>query len=129
MNDFFVAQTKHTPELDFRYSAHTLSLKGESFPENAIMFYGGILNQVREYLASLDKTDVQVNVNLTYFNSASTKLIFKLFSEFNEACIKGNFVTVNWHFDEEDDTLREFGEEIQDEYTSLVVNLHSMSST
>jgi len=129
MNDFFVAQTKHTPELDFRYSANTLSLKGESFPENAIMFYGGVLNQVRQYLASLDKTDVQVNVNLTYFNSASTKLIFKLFSEFNEACIKGNFVTVNWHFDEEDDTLREFGEEIQEEYTSLVVNLNSMSST
>ena len=127
-SDYFRPQTKQTPEIDFRFSVHTLSLKGESFPENAVMFYGDVLDHVRDYLSPLDGTNVIVDVNLTYFNSTSTKLIFKLFSEFNQACDRGNFVTVNWHFDEDDDTLRDFGEEIALEYTGLVVNLSALTS-
>ena len=129
MNDIFLAQTKQTPELDFRFSAHTLSLKGESFPENAVLYYGAILNHVRDYLSTLKGADVTVNASLTYFNSTSTKLLFKLFSELNQASLRGNIVTVNWYFDEDDDTLREFGEELAREFTGLAVNLNTLTNS
>ena len=79
MNDFFLERTKYTPEIDFRFSAHTLSLTGESFPENAALFYSAIFGQVREYLSGLTVGQVTANARLTYFNSSSTRQIFSLF--------------------------------------------------
>ena len=125
MNDFFLERTKYTPEIDFRFSAHTLSLTGESFPENAALFYSAIFAQVREYLSGLTVGQVTANARLTYFNSSSTRQIFSLFSQLNDAAGKGNVVTVNWDFDEDDDRLREFGEEIAQEFTDLRVKLNA----
>ena len=37
MDPLFIAATPTSPEVDFRFADHTLSLKGESYPENASM--------------------------------------------------------------------------------------------
>jgi hypothetical protein len=128
VSDYFVAATKHTPEIDFRYSQHRLSIKGECFPENAVMYFGNLLDRTRAYLASLNGTDVTIDIHLTYFNSASTKLLFKLIGEFDAASAKGNYCTLNWMYDEEDDTLEEFGRDLIDEYTSLRVETVATSA-
>jgi hypothetical protein len=67
-------------------------------------------------------------VQLTYFNSASTKLLFKMIADFDAASQAGNLVTINWYYDEEDDTLEDFGRDIEDEYTSLKVEMHALTS-
>ena len=46
----FIAATPSSPEIDFRFEQHTLSIKGESYPENAAAFYGPLIASVRAYL-------------------------------------------------------------------------------
>jgi hypothetical protein len=128
MSNFYLPGTKHTPEVDFRYSEHRLSLKGECFPENAVKFFSDLMNRTQTYLSGLKGQMVEVNVQLTYFNSASTKLLFKMIADFDAASQAGNLVTINWYYDEEDDTLEDFGRDIEDEYTSLKVEMHALTS-
>ncbi len=119
MENLFIAATPSTPEVDFRFDQHTLSLKGESYPENATSFYGGVLERVRQYLAGCKGTEIRINVSLAYFNSSSTKLLFSMFDAFNQAALAGNEVSLNWFHDEDDETLFEFGQEIHQDYPAL----------
>ncbi|KZE34298.1 uncharacterized protein DUF1987 [Crenobacter luteus] len=126
MQNVYLAATAATPEVDFRFDTHSLSLKGESYPENAQAFYGPLLEMTARYLAGLDHARIVVDVQLAYFNSSSTKLLMSLFELFNDAAVKGNYVTLNWHYDEDDDTILEFGEEIADDYPALDFVAHAL---
>jgi hypothetical protein len=118
--DIRIAATGSSPEVDLRFSEHVLSLRGESYPENAAAFYADIITATRDYLATLpDDVAVTVNVALTYFNSSSTKMLFTLFSALNEAAEDGRRVVLNWHHDVDDDTILEFGAELHDEFPAI----------
>jgi SiaC family regulatory phosphoprotein len=118
--DLIIAQTGSSPEVDFRFSANTLALRGESYPENAAAFYSEIIARTKAYLGALAKGEtVTVNVALTYFNSSSTKMLFTLFSAFNDAAEAGTPVVLNWQHDVDDDTILEFGAELHDEFPAI----------
>jgi hypothetical protein len=119
MENLFIAATASTPEVDFRFDLHTLTLKGESYPENAASFYGGVLGKVNAYLEGCSQADITLNIALAYFNSSSTKILFSMLDGFNSAAKAGNHVTLNWYHDEDDETLAEFGDEIREDYPSI----------
>jgi hypothetical protein len=119
MDPLFIAATPTSPEVDFRFADHTLSLKGESYPENAAAFYGPVIEQLRRYLDDSREQTITVHVSLAYFNSSSTKMLFALFEALNDAAMSGNRVLLNWYRDEEDDTILEFGEELRDDFAAL----------
>ncbi|MDE1180093.1 DUF1987 domain-containing protein [Paraburkholderia sp.] len=119
MDNFYIAATTTSPEVDFRFDQNVLTLRGESYPENAAAFYAPIIEQLRAYLAACDDTAIAVDVTLTYFNSSSTKMLFSVFDALDEAASSGNRVLVNWYRDAEDETILEFGEELQADFTAI----------
>lgn len=120
MENLYLAATADSPEVDFRFDSHKLSLKGESYPENAAMFYSDIIKRLQDYLAGLEGgATVTVDVALIYFNSSSTKMLFSLFDTLNAAAKRGAHIVLNWHHDREDDTIEEFGLELRDDFTAL----------
>jgi hypothetical protein len=120
MENLYLAATTDSPEVDFRFDADTLALRGESYPENAAAFYGEIIRRLKDYLADCgaDKT-ITVDVALIYFNSSSTKMLFALFDALNATASRGVRVVLNWHRDPEDDTIGEFGNELSGDFTAL----------
>ena len=85
MDNLFIAASASSPEVDFRFDQRTLSLKGESYPENAAQFWGEIITTLRRFLADDEQgSTITVNVALAYFNSSSTKMLFSLFDALNE---------------------------------------------
>jgi SiaC family regulatory phosphoprotein len=120
LENLYVAATADSPEVDFRFKEHLLSLKGESYPENAAAFYGDIIAKTRTYLAQVTPSDyVTVNIALAYFNSSSTKMLFSLFDALNGLAKAGTRVVMNWHHDPDDDTIQEFGFELRDDFAAL----------
>ncbi|MBB3219609.1 DUF1987 domain-containing protein [Pseudoduganella umbonata] len=119
MEPFFLPASPTSPEVSFEFSRHHLSIRGESYPENAAAFYGPVLDRLRAYLALCDGQSIDVHVALAYFNSSSTKMLFALFDALNEAAIFGNEVRLHWYRDEEDETILEFGQELQDDFAAL----------
>lgn len=124
MNSLHIPATASSPEVDFRFDAHELRLRGESFPENAAAFYGPVIAALREFLARPDADRLLVvEVGLTYFNSSSTKMLFTLFDLLDQAAAQGRHVRLNWLHDSEDDTIREFGEELMADFSHLDIKL------
>ena len=119
MENLFIAATATSPEIDFRFDTHRLAMRGESYPENAAAFYGPIIAQLDAYLQGCEGAGIVVDIALSYFNSSSTKMLFNLFDALNRAALEGNTVRLHWLRDEEDDTIQEFGEELQADFEAI----------
>jgi hypothetical protein len=78
-----------------------------------------VIEKVRNWLAGGSHDEITVNVSLAYFNSSSTKMLFTLFEALNQAAMDGKQVRLNWYYDEDDDTILEFGQELQDDFGAL----------
>jgi hypothetical protein len=128
MEPLFIAASPTSPEIDFRFEQHTLSIKGESYPENAAAFYGPVIARVQAWLDGCKEAEITVNVSLAYFNSSSTKMLFTFFEALNNAAMAGNQVRLNWYHDEDDDTILEFGQELQDDFGALDFHDHAVSN-
>ena len=119
MQNLYIAPTPSSPEVDFQFDRHALSLRGESYPENAAAFYGDILAQLREYLEQQSGQAIEVHIALAYFNSSSTKMLFNLIGALSSAAEAGNTVALSWYHDEEDDTILEFGQELSEDFPAI----------
>lgn len=131
MDNLFIAASPSSPEVDFRFDERRLSLKGESYPENAAQFWGDIITALRRFLTEdTDSAAVTVNVALAYFNSSSTKMLFSLFGALNDKAKAGTGteIVLNWYHDEDDDTIFEFGQELMEDFPDLVFNDHAVKS-
>ncbi|MBV7544108.1 DUF1987 domain-containing protein [Acidovorax sp. sic0104] len=129
MENLYIAPTPSSPEVDFKFDARTLSLRGESYPENAAAFYGDIIARLGEFLATLQESSVDVNVALAYFNSSSTKMLFNLIEALNNAAEAGNRVVLNWYHDEEDDTILDFGQELSEDFPAIEFVTHAVGAS
>ncbi|MFZ2405916.1 MAG: DUF1987 domain-containing protein, partial [Methylobacter sp.] len=99
------------------------SMSGEAYPENGVEFFRPILRQLQSHLKSLNGDAIEFNFQLTYFNSVSTKVFYSMFELLNEyAKAHPNCVLLNWHHDEEDDTILELGQDIQEDFTWIDFN-------
>jgi len=129
MENLYIAPTPSSPEVDFIFDAHTLSMRGESYPENAAAFYSDIISRLKDYLSAQIETKIEVNIALAYFNSSSTKMLFNLIEALSNCTEAGNRVVLNWYHDEEDDTILEFGQELSEDFPALEFVAHPVGAT
>jgi hypothetical protein len=127
MDDLKIPATDRSPEVDFVFGEHRLSLRGESYPENVPAFYGPILEALDNYLDSSPNGNCTFNFELIYFNSSSAKAIMAILEKLDQAAGNGAKVTVNWRYDEEDDTMRELGEEFGADLEHATFHLKRLS--
>lgn len=123
LEDIYVPATISSPEIELKFSESILNVSGESYPENVSVFYGPILQALGKYLESINGVKFEVNVRLSYFNSSSTKVIYNMFRLLNEAAANGNSVVVNWYYDEDDDMILEFGQDLCQDYQAMELNM------
>ncbi len=122
MENLKLEATKYTPEISLDASG-VISLCGKSYPENTFEFYEPVMNWLKEYFGSdASPKKVTVNMEITYFNSSSSKLFFDFFDLLDES--NGAFdITVNWIYDEENESAMEAGEDFVDDFATLKINL------
>ncbi|MEO5363879.1 MAG: DUF1987 domain-containing protein [Magnetococcus sp. DMHC-8] len=125
MTTMQVDGTDRTPGVAFDFANNRFSLAGESYPEDVAMFYGALLNRLAEHLAGLRGAELQFDFRFIYFNSSTAKVVMRLFELLEQASQAGNTVVVNWHHEEDDDNMREMGEEFAEDLQSARFNLIS----
>jgi hypothetical protein len=126
MNNLVIKETKTTPEINFDISKHQLNISGRSYPENISEFYGPIFLWIEEYLEKVnDDQPVSVNIDLSYFNSTSSKVLMDMFDLFDESVDDGKTITLNWIYDSDDPDSLEFGEEFQDNLENIKMSFTS----
>lgn len=122
MEKLILEPTKYTPYIFFNPDDHILEIKGESYPENTAEFYLPCFNWLKEYLEKMVDQTIQINMDLIYFNSSSSKVFMDFFDLLDEAGEK-NRIIINWFYDREDDDSIEYGEDFKEDLTSVTFNL------
>jgi hypothetical protein len=127
MEDLYIKASNDSPEVDFKYTFNQLTMSGEAFPEDASRFFYPVIMGLVEFL-KVNTKPINFNFKLTYFNSASTKMLFNIFQLLNEHAASLQPVILNWIYDEEDDTIKDFGDDIAEEFPYLEINFVVISA-
>ena len=127
MENLIIKQTERSPRVFFDYSNHELEFSGEAYPENNDEFYRPIFESLQAYLNEEDDAILNFKFKLVYFNSSSARMLMKLFELLDESAGKGRKVFIEWYYQEDDDTMHEFGEDYSEdiEHASFTMKVYS----
>ncbi len=113
METLQIEGTEDSPEVMLDLHENIMEISGRSLPEDVNTFYEPVLSWIEEYAKEpLDNTIF--NFKLTYFNTASSKVILDILTHFEEMIEDGHQVLVRWHSPDEDEDMQEAGEEYAD---------------
>lgn len=123
MENIYISATRTTPEISLDCEKHILEIRGESFPENTAAFYNPIMDWICAYMDRLESQNVTVNMEIVYFNSSSSKILMDFFDILAEASENGKSIVVNWIYDPENENALSTGEEFQEDFETLRLDL------
>lgn len=103
--------TPKTPTVSFDAGSGILEIKGRSIPENSVEFYKPLVDWLDDYAKSPSE-NTQVNIQLEYFNTSSSKCILDVFKKLELVKATKN-VVINWYYEEDDEDMLEAGEDYQ----------------
>ncbi|WP_102347588.1 DUF1987 domain-containing protein [Bacillus sp. Marseille-P3661] len=123
MEKLLIESTKSSPEVVLDPENNIISFKGQSYPENAFKFYEPIFNWVEKYIENIEEeVQVEIELNLPYINTSSTKCFMMLLELFDEAYLEGKKVGITWYYNEENESELECAEEFKEDL-SLPFNI------
>ncbi len=114
MENLVVESTKVTPGVKFDAEAGVLEIAGDSYPEHSLQFYQPVFKWLDEFLSGTKKPIV-FHFKLSYFNTSSSKCVLNILEKLEEAHRTGRSVQLNWHYREDDEDIKESGEEFADD--------------
>lgn len=103
---FIIPRTNQTPQVEFDLKNGTFLIRGKIIPENPMEFFEQINKQIDEYLKA-NPDNIEVNMQLDYFNTVSSKMLSKFFQKI----ITKSKPTFNWFYEKDDIELKEAGED------------------
>jgi hypothetical protein len=109
MKDLVIDKTYSTPAVNFDANSGSLKIEGRSIPENPSTFYEPLLNWINEYFQTVSNTSTKMDIKLDYINSGSSKSILSMLKVIKIFCDNGKVCQVNWHFEEDDESIRDLG--------------------
>ena len=112
MEPISIEGTPKTPTVNFNAEKGLVEIKGRSIPENSIEFYKPLVDWLEQYLSG-PKEKTEVNIQLEYFNTSSSKCILDVFKKLEAIYKSGNDVVINWYYEEDDEDMLEAGEDYE----------------
>lgn len=104
--------TPKTPYVKLDGEKGLVEIKGRSIPENSVEFYKPLIDWLDKY-GNVPLEVTNVNVQLEYFNTSSSKCILDIFKKLELIYKKGSKVQINWYYEEDDEDMFEAGEDYQ----------------
>lgn len=101
-----IKKTANTPYFALR--GGLIRLKGRSHPLNPASFYKEIFKITDQYVRQpMNKTKIEIS--LDYINSSSNRALLIFLQKFNRLAMKGYQVELVWFYENEEDSMFDFG--------------------
>ncbi|MDD3568176.1 MAG: DUF1987 domain-containing protein [Bacteroidales bacterium] len=110
MNKLFIKGTSKTPEIDF--SPGSIKISGRSIPEDSLTFYQPVIKWIENYI-TLPEQHTKVAITIEYINSGSNRFLYKIIKLIEDCYSKGNDVNISWYYEEDDDTIKNLGQDLK----------------
>ncbi len=113
MENLVLQPTKATPFVDFNAADGYCRIEGKSAPEHVMQFFEPVFSWLRLYMET--GKPLTFHAQFTYFNTSSSKALLDLFEMLAGYDGGTGRVSVLWHYEADDDDMRESGEEFADD--------------
>ena len=113
MEAYTVEATRDTPGVILDPANNKFEMTGKSLPEDVGSFYDPILEWIEEY-AENTNDETLFEMKMSYFNTASSKMLLDILFALEEIVENGNNVKIHWYYKENDEDMKEAGEEYAD---------------
>jgi hypothetical protein len=123
MENLLIQGTKYTPYIAFDDRRNILTIKGYSYPENAAAFYEPVMSWLTTYLEQPHTRPFEIDLELIYFNSSSSKILLDLFDLLDQYARQGCAIVVNWIYHEDNESAYECGVEFEEDIQHLQFRL------
>ena len=100
--------THDTPQVYFDHFKGLIKLSGRSMPDDARGFYLPLKNWVKQYMEN-PREVTEVIIDLEYFNSASSTMIYELLRELGRLIKEGKQIKATWYYLDGDYDMEEAG--------------------
>jgi len=129
MRKYQVQATSSSPYINFDPDKMFFEIRGESYPENCWAFYSPMFDWFREFLGGINGAPVEIDMEIIYFNSSSSKTFMDFFEMLDEHASAGKNIVVNWRYHEENESAMECGEEFMEDVDTIRFNLVEYNDT
>lgn len=107
-----ITATQSSPSVLCDPEARTMTLSGESYPENTFEFFRPLLVWMEEILDAQSDAPFILDVALSYLNTGSIKSMMDMLDRMDEAHGQGVAVSLIWRCDAENERIVELAEEL-----------------
>jgi len=121
MQKLQIEASQYTPKIRMDAENGMIEIVGKSYPENTFEFYNPVMEWIEEYFQN-PQEKTTINMEIIYFNSSSSKLFFDFFDILEENQEKSQII-INWIYDQENESAKEAGEEFQEDFEDLQIQL------
>jgi len=111
MTKLEIKETKSAPSVLLDIESGRFEIRGNSFLDNAHEFFVPVLNWMKEYEKN-PLPETKVLFDLTYINTSSQRMVFDFLKLLNNMHKAGHKVLVEWLYDENDEDLRDVGNDL-----------------
>jgi|SRR5665213_2609944 len=112
MEPLFIPHTKVTPEINFNEAKGEYKITGRSIPADATVFFSSADKWADRFSNQFKGSGITIDIMLDHLNTGSVRSILTLLTKFIKMELKKVAVTINWHFEIEDEDIRDKGEEM-----------------
>lgn len=113
MEGIYQKGNQKVPSISFDPNTGIFEIKGSSIPENSGAIYEPIIEFLKEYKENPKETTT-LNLELSYFNTSSSKWILNILRLIKEIKTKKKTeVKINWFYEPEDDEMLEAAEDYE----------------
>ena len=113
MEPLIINKTDDTPAIHLDKVAGKFEFTGKSLPEDVSTFYAPVFSWISDYSENA-LPESNFIFKMTYFNTASSKIILDILMRLEDMHNDGKKVSVEWHYEEDDEDMQEAGEEYAD---------------
>ena len=113
MNDFSLPGSQSTPAIQSDWAAGSISMQGDSYPENSFELFHPVFDWIERFLAEAERP-LSLELRLLYLNTSSIKAMMEIFDLLEGAHQQGKSVAVNWYYDRQNERVVELAEEFKE---------------
>ena len=124
MEPLKIEATDTTPDVLFDCQKGIMEIKGASFDEDSTEFYQQLIEWLNQYQDNPNAAII-LNLHFKYLNSSSSYALYELLKSFLEIQSQGSHLTINWFHTEEDEDIKEAGEEYS-ELLEIPINIQEV---
>ena len=105
-------ELKNSPGIIYDTDTNKLELIGRSIPENPELIFRRLDEWITLHFEK--NKGLNVNIQLEYINSGSSKYLYEILKRLTGFGRMGNDVSLKWFYEEDDEAMLELGEHYRD---------------